>query len=65
MRGTPGDGQALRTSDLYKELERLDGVKKSRTAMLTKPEEIAASVFVTTDDDMRAIFLLDGATEAG
>ena len=53
--GYTRDGQALRTSDLYKELERLDGVRKSRIAMLTKPEEIAASVFVTTDDDMRAI----------
>ena len=53
--GYTRDGQALRTSDLYKELERLDGVRRSRIAMLTKPEEIAASVFVTTDDDMRAI----------
>lgn len=46
------DGAALRTSDLYKELVRLDGVKKSRIALATKPEEL---MFVITDDDMRAI----------
>jgi tetratricopeptide (TPR) repeat protein len=53
--GYTKDGQALQTSDLYNELERLDEVKKSRIALLTKPEEIAAAFFVTTDDDMRAI----------
>jgi len=53
--GYARDGQALRTGDLYKELERLDGVKKSRIAALTKPEEMAASLFVINDGDMRAI----------
>lgn len=48
-------GKELRTSDLYKELERLDGVKQRRIAMLTKPEEIFAAAFMINDDDMRAI----------
>lgn len=49
------EGKALRTADLYQELKRLDSTKKSRIALTTKPEEIIASVFNTTDDDMRAI----------
>lgn len=48
------DGEALRSSDLYKELARLDGVKKSRMA-LAKPDELASFWFPTTDDDMRTI----------
>lgn len=53
--GYARDGQSLSTVDLAKELERLDAAKKSRTALLTKPEEILAAVFSMTDDDMRAI----------
>lgn len=49
------DGQALRTTDLSTELERLHMARKSRMALLTKPEEIFSAAFTTTDDDMRAI----------
>ena len=49
------EGKALRTADLYQELTRLDAAKKSRLALANKPEEILASVFKMTDDDMRAI----------
>jgi tetratricopeptide (TPR) repeat protein len=55
--GYERDGQALQTYDLFKELGRLDAAKKSRIALAiaTKPEEIMAATFSTTDDDMRAI----------
>lgn len=49
------DGQALQTKDLFTELERLHAEKKSRMALLTKPEELLSAVFTTTDDDMRSI----------
>lgn len=53
--GYSRDGQALRTTDLYRELERLDAAKKSRLALLTQPNEILSAVFQIADDDMRAI----------
>jgi TPR repeat protein len=49
------DGQGLRTAELSAELERLNAAKKSRMALLTKPEEILAAAFKMTDDDMRAV----------
>ncbi|MFG6412458.1 hypothetical protein ACG02S_00950 [Roseateles sp. DC23W] len=52
--GYEKDGQALKTFELYKELERLDAAKKTRIALM-KPEEAAASIFMLTDDDMRAV----------
>jgi len=48
-------GQRLRTSDLAKELNRLDSINNSKITSISKPEDILSSVFVTTDDDMRAI----------
>lgn len=53
--GFDRDGQALRTTDLYKELGRLDAAKKSRIALAHKPEEVMAAAFDMTDHDMRAI----------
>lgn len=52
--GYTRDGQALRTADLYKELERLDAAKKSRVA-LNPPKDLASAMFSVTDDDVRAI----------
>jgi tetratricopeptide (TPR) repeat protein len=53
--GYERDGRALNTYDLYKEVVRLDTIKKSRTSMATKPEEIFAEAFRYTDDDARGI----------
>lgn len=53
--GYERDGRALSTYDLYKEMVRLDTIKKSRSNALTKPEEILAEVFRFTDDDARKL----------
>ncbi|MFG6431654.1 hypothetical protein [Roseateles sp. LYH14W] len=53
--GYERDGKALKTLELYKELERLDVAKKFRMSLLTKPEEMMAAVFSMDDNDMRAI----------
>ncbi len=52
--GYERDGKALQTTDLYRELGRLDAAKKSRIA-LAKPEDVMAAAFILTDEDMRAI----------
>lgn len=49
------EGRALLTKDIDSQLTRLDMEKKGRIALATKPSEVFAAAFVTTDDDMRAI----------
>jgi hypothetical protein len=49
------EGRVLGTPELYRELVRLDAAKKSRMALASKPEEIWASLWMTTDEDKRSI----------
>lgn len=47
------DGQKLDTLSLYNEITRLDDLRKSKQALAT-PDELAATLFKFTDDDMRS-----------